>query len=53
MSALESNTYSSVYIPKGSYSIQSDIHINWVKNANNLFKFMITIMLFRELLKLM
>jgi len=29
--ALESTAYGSVYIPKGSYSIQSDIHINGVK----------------------
>jgi len=30
-SALESTVYGSVYIPKGSYSVQSDIHINGVK----------------------
>jgi hypothetical protein len=31
MAALASTIYSSVYIPKGSYSVQSDIHVNGVK----------------------
>jgi len=29
--ALESAVYGSVYIPKGSYSVQSDIHVNGVR----------------------